>query len=423
MQRILTAIAVTLLTLPLGAHSVPVGKADDVGLSAERLKRINHLVQRYIDAREISGAVTVVARRGRIAHFEAQGQMDVEAKTPMRKAAVFRIASMTKPVTAVAILMLIEEGSLRLSDPVSRFIPEFKNTQVAMARTVAGPAPPIPPGAPPRTPETYLVPATRDVTVRDLLTHTSGLQTGGIGTRESVRIAPRNTADTLAVHIPKLGSAPLDFQPGTMWRYSALAGIDTLGRIVEVAAGQTFDRFLQDRIFGPLGMKDTMFVPTADRLARAVTLYERTPEGLRREDTPAWLSTKTLFSGGGGLWTTAEDYLQFAQMLVNGGDLDGVRLLSPRTVDLMSANQVGDLYMGTSGTIRGMGFGLTVEVVLDPITADVRKSAGSFGWGGVFGTHFWVDRKEQLTALLMIQTLSATLRRDFENAVMQAIVD
>ena len=199
MQRSFIAIAVTLLTLPLGAHSVPVGKADDVGLSAERLKRINQLVQRSIDASEISGAVTVVARRGRIAHFEAQGQMDVEAKTPMRKDAVFRIASMSKPVTAVAILMLMEEGSLRLSDPVSRFIPEFKNTQVAMAKTAAGPAPPIRPGSPPPAPETYLVPAMRDITIRDLLTHTSGLQTGGIGTRESVRVAPRNNADTLAV--------------------------------------------------------------------------------------------------------------------------------------------------------------------------------------------------------------------------------
>jgi len=416
-----TRVAVVLLALSLTASAVPSGKPEDVGLSSERLQRINELVQRYIESGQISGAVTMVSRKGRIAHFEAQGLMDIDAKTPMRKDAIFRMASMSKPVTGVAILMLMEEGKLRIGDPVSQFIPEFKNIKVAMAK-------PLPPGAqaggqPPRDPEIFTVPADREITIRDLMTHTSGLESGGVGTREAGRIAPRKTGDHLAHYIPQLGAVPLDFQPGTQWRYSALAGIDTLGRIVEVASGQTFDQFLQKRIFEPLDMKDTAFYPTDDRMARVVTLYERKDSRLSRIDTPGWLATRTLFSGGGGLWSTAEDYMQFAQMLVNGGILNGTRLLSPRTVDLMASNHVRDLYSGISQRLQGMGFGLTVEVVLDSVAAGRRESNGSFGWDGAFGTHFWVDRKEQLVGLLMIQEPVAAMGRDFENAVMQAIVE
>jgi CubicO group peptidase (beta-lactamase class C family) len=421
LASLMTAAACLALTLSLAASSLPTTRAEDVGFSTERLKRINHLMQRAIDANEISGAVTAVARRGRVAHFEAQGLMDRESKTPMRRDAIFRIASMSKPITGVAILMLMEEGKLRLTDPVSRFVPEFKDTQVAMLKSAPGPA--AGSAAPRRTPEIYTVPANREITIRDLLTHTSGLQSGGAGSAEAARLAPRNTSETLATYIPKLGAAPLDFQPGTQWRYSALAGIELLGRIVEVASGLTFDRFLQERLFAPLGMKDTTFVPDTDRMPRVVTLYERADNGLRRIDTPAWLSTKTLFSGGGGLWSTAEDYLQFAQMLANGGELNGRRILSPRTVALMATNHVRDLFKGTGGNIEGMGFGLTVDVVLDHVAANVRKSNGSFGWGGAFGTYYWVDPQEKLVGVMMIQTPHPTLRRDFENAVMQAIVD
>lgn len=413
-----------LLAFLLTAAVVPAGKPEDVGLSSARLLRINDVVQRYIDAQEVSGAVTVVARKGRVAHFEAQGFMDAESKKPMQKDAIFRIASMSKPITGVAILMLVEQGKVRLADPVSRFIPEFKDTKVAVAREGSrGPAPAA--GPPPREPEIYLVPASREITVRDLLTHTSGLESGGPGAREGARIAPRRTTAPLAEYIPTLGVVPLDFQPGSQWAYSALAGIETLGRIVEVASGQTFDRFLKQHLFDPLGMTDTAFYPPADRLPRVVTLYRRVPQGLERQETPAWLSTQTLFSGGGGLWSTAPDYLQFAQMLVNGGELGGKRLLSPRTVDLMASNHVGDMFSraGRTGGRPGMGFGLTVDVVLDPVQAGERRSTGSFGWGGAFGTNFWVDRKEQLAAVLMIQTPVGALRSDFQNAVMQAIIE
>jgi CubicO group peptidase (beta-lactamase class C family) len=415
--------AVVLLALSLTAATVPNGKPEEVGFSSERLQRINETVQRYIDSGQITGAVTVVSRKGRVAHFEAQGLMDLESKTPMRRDAIFRMASMSKPVTGVAILMLMEDGKVRLTDPVSRFIPEFKNTQVAMLKAPSGPAMPPAPGQPPAPPEIYTVPAEREITVRDLMTHTSGLESGGAGTREGARLSPRSTSSNLAAYVPTLGVVPLDFQPGTQWRYSALAGIETLGRIVEVASGQTFDQFLKTRLFDPLGMKDTAFFPTGDRTSRVVTLYERKDGKLSRTETPSWLATKTLFSGGGGLWSTAEDYMAFAQMLVNGGILNGKRLLSPRTVDLMASNHVGDLYSGVNQRVKGMGFGLTVDVVLDNVAANRRESIGSFGWDGAFGTHFWVDRKEQLVGLLMIQEPVGQLSRDFENAVMQAIVE
>jgi CubicO group peptidase (beta-lactamase class C family) len=423
---LLRRLSIVLLALSLTAAIVPTGRPEDVGLSSERLQRITDVVQRYIGAKDIAGAVTVVTRRGRVAHFEAQGLMDVESKLPMRKDGIFRMASMSKPVTGVAVLMLVEEGKIRLTDPVSRFIPEFKDTKVAIAK-------PNPSGEAAASGtgrgggaalEISLVPAARPITIRDLMTHTSGLASGGAGSRDAARIAPRNATDTLATYIPRLGAAPLDFQPGTEWRYSALAGIETLGRIVEIASGQTFDQFLRLRIFEPLGMKDTAFYPTDDRLPRVVGIYRPTNGVLVREETPAWLATKTLFSGGGGLWSTPEDYAQFAQMLVNGGQLNGKRLLSPRTVDLMGSNHVGDLFAKSSAARRGMGFGLTVEVVMDPIEAAQRRSPGSFGWDGAFGTHFWVDRKEQLAGILMIQRSGiAALNRDFENAVMQAIVE
>ncbi len=410
-----TFVIVGLLAVALTGAGVPVGTPEDVGLSAERLHRINQVIQRAIDANEISGAVTIVSRRGHIAHFEAHGLMDIEADRPMRKDTIFPIASMTKPVTGVAILMLVEDGEVRLSDPVSRFIPEFRNTKVAIPRSTSDR----------EEAEIYTVPADREVTVRDLMTHTSGLVSGGAGAETASRKAPRNPSDNLAGYGAALGAAPLDFQPGSQWAYSGLAGIDTLGRIVEVASGLTFDEFLRQRLFDPLGMTDTAFVVTETRKPRVVTLYSRTPTGLERREVPGWLATKTLFSGGGGLWSTAEDYLRFAQMLVNGGELDGTRLLGPRTVDRMGSNHVGDLFAqaGATGGRPGMGFGLTVDVVLDAVKAHQPRSTGSFGWGGAFGTNFWVDRKEQLAAVLMVQTPGGSLRADFQNAVMQAIIE
>jgi CubicO group peptidase (beta-lactamase class C family) len=405
-------VLLLLLAVAATVAQVPAVAPDDVGLSADRLERIGEMIQRAIDTEQISGAVTVVARRGGLAHFETRGLMDIEANAPMRKDAIFPIASMTKPVTGVAILMLVEEGKIRLADPVSRFVPEFKDAKVAMRRSdSAG-----------EEDDIYTVPAEREITVHDLITHTSGLGSRGAAREPTSRIAPRDVTGTVAEWAAALGAAPLSFEPGTRWAYSALAGIDTLGRIVEVASGLTLDEFLRQRIFEPLGMKDTAFnVPEAKK-ARVVTLYRRTPEGLERSAPPEWLATTTLHGGAGGLWSTAEDYLQFGQMLVNGGELNGTRLLGPRTVELMGSNHVGDLYEKVRGV--GLGFGLTVDVVVDGVAArGDHRSTGSFGWGGAFGTRWWVDPREDLTAILMVQTPGGPLPVDFQNAVMQAIVD
>ena len=406
------------LTLVGAEGDVPRASPKEVGLSAERLERIGGVLQRAMDADTISGAVTLVARRGKIAHFEAHGLMDIEGSRPMALDTIFPIASMTKPVTGVAVMMLVEEGLVRLTDPVSKFIPALADPQMAVW---TGDRPPR--GA--DAPEPYTIPAATEITIRHLMTHTSGLGSGGAGTRGTQRVAPRDTSGTVGDWARLLGDAPLDFHPGTHWAYSGLAGIDMLGRVVEVASGLSFDEFLHQRIFEPLGMHDTAFFPAKANADRVVTLYRRSENGLRRVDVPGWVDTRTFFSGGGGLWSTAEDYLQFAQMLLNKGELNGTRLLGSRTVELMASNHVDDLYAeaGTTGGRPGLGFGLTVRTVDDAVLAQDAQSTGSFGWSGAFGTTFWVDPKENLTAILMVQTPGGPLRGDFANAVMQAIVD
>jgi CubicO group peptidase (beta-lactamase class C family) len=413
------------LALPIQAGPV-VAKPEDVGLSSERLARIHEAVQRHIDAKAISGAVTLVARNGRVAHLEAHGLIDLESKRPMPKDGIFRLASMSKPITAVAVMMLLEEGKVRLSDPVWRFIPEFKGAKVAVPKGgVELPAAATGGrggrGAAPV--DVDLVPANREITVRDLLTHGSGLMSGGLGNQRAGAAASRGEGDTLATYIPKLGSVPLDFQPGTLWRYSGLAGFDVLSRIVEIASGQPFDRFLKQRLFDPLGMKDTGFTWTPDRASRVVTLYQRTANGLQRAENQTGLSSATYFSGAGGMVTTAEDYAQFAMMLANGGELNGRRYLGPRTIELMSSNHTADLVNGQFGRpAHGMGFGLGVQVVEDPIAADLRVSKGAWGWAGAYGTNVHIEPQEHLVQIIMMQTSTPAVQRDFENAVAQAII-
>jgi len=406
--HLISLLLIPILAAPLTAEDAPSGKPEDIGMSSERLRRIHEAIQRHIDTGEISGAVTLVARRGRLVHFEAHGLMDIESKRPMQKDAIFRIASMSKPITSVAVMMMLEEGKIRLNDPVSRFLPEFKNSKVAVPRGNSG--------------EFYEVPADRELTIRDLLTHTNGLMTGGTGSKAGPpRPAP---GDTLATYVPRLAAVPLDFQPGTQWAYSGLAGPDTLSRIVEIVSGQPYDEFLQTRIFQPLGMKDTFFYPPDDRRPRLATLYSKSSKGLLKAENQDGFSLKTYFSGGGGLMSTAEDYLQFAQMLLNGGELHGRRLLSPRTVDLMAANHVGDMFNGKLGRpAHGMGYGLLVGIVEDGVAAGLRVSNGSFGWDGAYGTQTWIDPREKMVTIVMIQTQVASVQRDFENAVMQAIVE
>jgi CubicO group peptidase (beta-lactamase class C family) len=415
-MRALTFIAIVALTaLTFAAGSIPTAKPEEVGLSTERLKRIGDAVQRHIDAGNVAGAVTLVARKGRIAHFEARGMMDLESKKPMPKDGLFRLASMSKPITGVAIMMLVEEGKVRLNDPVSRFIPDLKGLdKVAIAK----------PGAPPAESGEGafdLVPVTRPITIADLLKHGSGLVSGGPGASVASRIAPRTPTDTLATYIPKLAAVPLDFQPGTLWRYSGQAGFDVLSRVVEVVSGQTFDVFLKQRLFDPLGMKDTGFYAAVGKESRLVTIYQVTPQGLRPGNQAV---SNVYFSGAGGLMSTAEDYLQFAQMMLNEGQLNGRRFLGPRTMQLMVSNHTGDMVNGQFGRpAQGMGFGLSMQVVQDPVAANLRVSKGAYGWAGGTGVSFWVEPAEQIVSIYFVQGGSGgALRQDFENAVYQSIV-
>ncbi len=416
-------MVLSLILLPLAAASLPVAKPEDAGFSSERLQRIHEAIMRRVDAGDISGAVTLVARRGHLVHFEAHGLMDIESKKPMTKDALFRLASSSKPITAAAILILMEEGKLKLTDPVSKYIPEFRNSKVAVeaVRTAA----PMSDQGPGSGDKYYTVPASRDITIIDLLTHTSGLASGGItGPDVQKLLQARTPTETLADFIPRLGTLALDFQPGTEWRYSGLAGFDTLGRIVEIVSGSPFDQFLRQRLFEPLGMDNTWFNVPEKEQARVVTIYNRTADGLRKPTAPLRIGSPVYFSGAGGLTSTASDYLQFAQMLCNGGQLNGKRILSPWTVDLMTSNNVGDLFEGQIGRPpKGVGFGLGGEVVVSAVDARMRKPNGSYGWDGAFGTYWWVNRKEQMAVVLFVQTPGRSLQYDFDNAVSQAVIE
>jgi CubicO group peptidase (beta-lactamase class C family) len=428
------SVVLAALALPLMAGSVPSAKPEEVGMSSERLKRVDQMIQRRIDAGDLTGAVTIVARKGRVVHLEALGVMDLDTKKPVTKDTMFRVASMTKPMTGVAIMMMIEEGKVRLSDPVSRYIPEFKNLKVAVPIPAApagrGPAPataqvaPAPAGRGGRggTPvQFYTVAPEREITIKDLLTHVSGLASGTLSnsTLQAPEIA-RKPTDKLADYIPRLGGTALEFQPGSRWAYSAQAGFDTLGRIVEIASGMPLDQFFRTRIFDPLGMKDISFWPSEAQWPRVASVYTRGANGLTKNQNPNGMSSQVYFMGSGGLISTAEDYLPMGVMLANGGQLNGKRLLSPKTVEMMRSVHVPDTLPGRN---PGEGYGLSVRVVNDHAKKGTLLSTGSFGWSGAYGTHFFVDPVEQVVAVLMVQTSNQEVNRDFEDAVMQAIVE
>ena len=399
------------------AQEIPwASSAEDVGMSSERLERINQAMQRHIDAGNIQGAVTVVARRGKLVHFQSHGLMDVPNNRPMTDDNVFIMMSSTKPVLGVAAMMMIEEGLIRPTDPVSKWIPEFENIEVAVL------ADPYDENISPmhidreNLPEYRLVPAHRQITVHDILTHTSGLASSGLGSAISTQ-ADRSPGATLANTVPKYGSYALDFQPGTRWQYSGGTALDVVARIIEIESGLPFDQFVKERIFEPLGMNNTWWNVPEEYADRRVVISDRDMAPFF--DVP----DTTYFSGSYGFNSTAADYLRFEQMLVNGGELFGNRLLSPRTVRMMGSNQAGDLYEGIRRNVRGQGFGYTVAVVEDPIVSNTRRSSGAFGWGGAFGTRSYTDPAEELTAVIMLQQPYGPAQSDFENAVQQAIID
>ena len=385
-------------------------------MSTERLERINDVMQRHISAGNIQGAVTAVARRGKLVHFQSHGLMDVPNNRGMQDDSIFIMMSSTKPVLGVAAMMLIEEGLIRPTDPVSKWIPEFADMQVAVLREPLdqniSPIRVDPEDIPPYR----LVPAAREITVHDLLTHTSGLASGGLGSAITAA-GGINDRRTLAANTPEYGEYILDFQPGSRWQYSAATGLDVVARIVEIESGMPFDQFVHDRIFEPLGMNNTWWNVPEEFQNRRVVIVDRDMAPFF--DNPP----TTYFAGSYGLNSTAGDYLRFEQMLVNGGELFGNRLLSPRTVRMMTSNQVKDLYQGISRRVAGQGFGYTVAVTEDPIVGNQRRSEGAFGWGGAFGTRSWSDPEEELTAVIMLQQPFGPAQGDFENAVQQAIVD
>ena len=389
----------------LAALPLMAGAPEDVGLSSERLLQVRNMIQRRIDAGEFAGAVSLVARRGRIAYFEAQGMADLASARPMSKDTLFNIASMSKPVTSVAVLMLVEQGKIRLNDPVSRYLPAFRGMKVAIERPSAGPGIKF-----------DTVPAAREITVHDLLTHTSGLASGPMG--KSV-VPWRETNETLAAYAARLAVSPLEFQPGTRWAYSP-AGYDTLGHLVEKVSHLDFDQFLQRRILEPLAMHDTFFFVPDDKKPRQAAIY-RHRDGRLMVWENATSGTPEI-SGAGGLNTTAADYLAFLQMLLNGGEWNGKRLLSPRSVQMMISPQAPDTLPGRR---NGEAWGLGVAVLTPGSTLGSPLAAGSASHGGNFGTFFWIDPRVKLAAILLTQTSmrGSSLFGDFQSAVMQSLIE
>ncbi|MBP62682.1 MAG: hypothetical protein CMJ62_14275 [Planctomycetaceae bacterium] len=400
---------------------MPMARPESVGMSTDGLSRIDELMKLHIDAGHIQGAVTVVARRGKVVHFSTHGQMDVKRGREMEPDAIFRMASSTKPVMGVAAMMMIEEGLIRPSDPVSKYIPEFANMKVAV---LAEPADKdlSPVWVNPRkdVPKHRLVPVDTPVTIHHLLTHTSGILSGGLGSAVNPGVK-RTGDDTLATYIPKLAKVPLDFQPRTRWSYSPRTGLDVVARIIEIVSETPFDEFLRERIFNPLEMNSSWFNLPSDKESKRVVI----------EGSKGWAKAKGwgktgYFSASGGLSSAAEDYLHFEQMLLAGGEFFGHRLLRPSSVKTMSSNQVGDLYSGLAGRKKGqkgMGFGYTVAVTLDPDAAANNRAKGAFGWGGAFGTMSWTDPENELVAVIMLQQPHGRAKSDFGKAVRQAIIE
>ncbi len=412
---LLALFATTIAWTALPAQEIPTASPEHVGMSSERLLQIDAVIKRHIDAGEIQGAVAAVARRGKVVHFEAYGLLDVERARPMEEDAIFRMASSSKPVLGVAAMMMVEEGLFDPADEVAKYLPEFSDMQVAVLREPAD-RDVIPAFvAPGDAPGHRLVPAERPITIHDLLTHTAGLGSYGLGT--AVAKLPNVGPDgTLASRVPLYARMPLDFQPGSRWGYSPRIGHDVVARIIEIVSGESYDEFLRRRIFEPLGMVDTHFFLPREKESRRVVI-----QGLDAK-SKGWDKPSRYASASGGLSSTAEDFLRFEQMLAGGGTLFGNRLLSPESVARMSSNQVGELY-GQGGKETGSGFGYAVSVVLDPVAAKSARGKGAFGWGGAFGTVSWTDPANEITAVLMVQQGSKGLSAGIENAIRAAIVD
>jgi CubicO group peptidase (beta-lactamase class C family) len=416
------AALVLLLLLQLAsqalAQALPTAPPETVGLSRERLDRLKAVMQDYVDRGRIAGVVTLVSRGGKVAHFEAYGRMDVERNAPMRRDAIFRIASMSKAVTSVAVVMLFEEGRLLLTDPVLKYIPAFKQTSVAV------------PGTGSARDRVGIVPAKREITIRDLLTHTAGISYG-TGPAEAAWKAAgiqgwylADKKEPIAAVVDRLAALPFDAQPGEQWIYGF--STDILGVVVEKVSGMSLDQFFRTRIFDPLKMADSSFFLPPERRDRLVTVYSATGGGIIRAPDGGTGQgdyvdgARTCFSGGAGLLSTPADYARFLQMLLNGGELGGVRLLSPKSVELMTANHVGTLYQ--EGVL---GFGLGFDVIEHVGRYGRPGSVGSYSWGSAYYARYFVDPQEELFAIFfsqLVPTGGLDLQDKFRVLVYQSIV-
>jgi len=442
--KLACAISMSFLVLASGGplpagEGLPRAQPDQVGLDAATLERAGARFREAVDQKQIAGAVLLVARQGKIAYVDAVGMQDVESGVAMTPGTIFRIASMTKPVTSTAVMMLADQGRLDLSDPVARFLPEFKFMKVALPRKKNGDAASTSPGNP--AVDSELVDAYRPITIRDLLMHTSGLSyrfvnrplVGRLYSQAGICDGLSPCDHSLAENVHRLAGLPLVHQPGTAWEYGL--NTDVLGRLVEVVSGQSLEAFLAERIFAPLKMTDSHFVLPEAKRNRLAALYEPGPGGkiVRVGEGPTvkgeliyWASlpyagTKGYYSGGAGLVSTAGDYARFLQMFLNGGELDGVRLLRPRTVAAMTCNQTEGLPLWIP--VHGFGFGYGFGVTTRP-AAGTKDPAGTFGWGGIYYTDFWADPQHEVIGIMMTQIYPSgqlKLRDEFHRLVNAAI--
>jgi CubicO group peptidase (beta-lactamase class C family) len=406
----------------------PPASPESAGMSTTAFERLEaHLKRRYVDAGRFPGTQLLVYRRGKIVHNAVQGFADVARKAPVKDDTIFRIYSMSKPITSVAFMMLFEEGRVALDEPVHSYIPEWKNLEVFQSGAASG---------------FQTKPPSRPMLIVDLLRHTSGL-TYGFQQRTPVDAAYREQkigeltlSGTLQSMIDGLAKLPLEFSPGDAWNYSV--STDVLGYLIEKISGTPFEQFLKERIFHPLGMDDTDFYVPADKMHRFAACYIATSEGgIALQDDPAksiFLTPPSFISGGGGLCSTAADYLAFCRALLNGGELNGVRLLGPKTLKLMTSNHLpggSDLpAMSKSrfseAAYNGIGFGLGFSVTIDAAKTLIPGSAGEYAWGGAASTAFWIDPAEELIAIFMTQVLPSTaypVRRELRTMVYAAISD
>ena len=421
--RLVAAAAVATSVLASSAAAAPavLSEPESAGFSSARLERVDRMLQGYVDRHEVPGAVALIARSGNIVYHRSFGYRDVETKAAMANDVIFRIASMTKPIATVALMMLWEEGHFQLRDPISKFLPEFADMEVAV---------PVGPAEAARGPFKR-VPAANPITFQHLLTHTAGLPNPYRGITLSlyndVR-ANRQPGGTVGDYVTALAELPLNFEPGAKWEYGPAT--DVAGRLIEVISGMSLDRYLREKVLTPLGMTDTHFYLPASKLARFAALYRPDAEGKielteRPDERSRWVrEPHVYFSAGGGLVSTTTDYFRFHQMMLNGGELDGVRILGPRTVRLITTNHTGDKAVWLRGA--GFGFGLGYSVTVDLGASGMPSAVGTYGWGGAYCTVFWVDPDDEVIGILMTQIRPYThlnIRQDFQTLAYQALID